>query len=128
MWLGLVAGDRTGGVGLSERGVFAGWDDRGGSAGGHGVMALGGVEGTVGGDSGDLLLGRDLIEQLKQYGRDTDVAVGEFGCTDLQCFLVNPLSANACIRLTGNGCGSCARRAISSRCAWRGFTPLRLRP
>jgi hypothetical protein len=32
-------------------------------------VALSGAEGTVGGDGGDLLFGRDLVEQLEQHGR-----------------------------------------------------------
>jgi hypothetical protein len=90
MRAGFVAGDRPGGVGLPGFGVLAGRDDRGGTAGGDGVMALAGVEGAVGGDAGDLLIGRDLVEQFGQHGRVADVAGGELGRPDFQCFLVDP--------------------------------------
>jgi hypothetical protein len=52
-------------------------------------MALAGVEGAIGGDAGDLLTGRDLVEQFGQHGRVAYVAGGELGCPDLQCLLVN---------------------------------------
>ena len=52
-------------------------------------MALAGVEGAVGGDAGDLLVGRDLVEKLGQHRRVTDVAGGELGRPDLQGLLVN---------------------------------------
>ena len=38
------------------------------------AMALSGVEGAVGGDAGDLLIGRDLVEHLGQHGRIAHVA------------------------------------------------------
>ena len=52
-------------------------------------MALAGVKGAIGGDAGDLLIGGDLVEQFGQHGRVADVAGGELGRTDFQCFLVN---------------------------------------
>jgi len=45
-------------------GVLAGRNDGGGTAGSDGVMAFAGVEGTVSGDTGDLLVGRDLVQQV----------------------------------------------------------------
>jgi len=52
-------------------------------------MALAGVEGAISGDAGDLLIGRDLVEQFGQDGRVTDIAGGELGCADFQCLLIN---------------------------------------
>ena len=43
----LVAGGGSGGVGLPCFGFLAGWDDRRGTAGGDGVVALACVEGAV---------------------------------------------------------------------------------
>lgn len=51
-------------------------------------MAVARVEGAIGGDTGDLLIGRDLVEQFGQDRGVTDIARGELGCADLQCFLV----------------------------------------
>ena len=53
-------------------------------------MALAGVEGSIGGDAGDLLIGRDLVGQLWQHGCITDIAGGELGRPDFQRLLVNP--------------------------------------
>jgi hypothetical protein len=39
-----------------------GQPERGGTAGSDGVMAFAAVEGTVSGDTGDLLVGRDLVQ------------------------------------------------------------------
>ena len=52
-------------------------------------MAFTGVEGTISGDAGDLLIGGDLVEQFGQHGRIAHIAGGELGRPDLQCFLVN---------------------------------------
>jgi hypothetical protein len=49
-----------------------------------------GVEGAIGGDAADLLIGRDLVEKFGQHGRVTYVAGGELGSPDFQCFLVDP--------------------------------------
>jgi hypothetical protein len=85
-----LAGDRAGGDCLPGFGVRAGQDDRGGAEGGDGVMALAGVEGTVGGDSGDLLIGRDPVESFGRHRRVADVAGGELGSPDFQRSLVDP--------------------------------------
>jgi hypothetical protein len=53
-------------------------------------MAPAGVEGPIGGDAGDRLFGRDLLEQLGQHGRVAHIAGGELGSPDLQCLLVDP--------------------------------------
>lgn len=69
--------------------ILAGRDDGGGTAGGDGVAAFADVEGAIGGDGGDLLLGRDLVEQVGQHGRIARVADGELRCTDFQGFIIN---------------------------------------
>ena len=66
-----------GGVGLPGLCVLAGRYDRGGTSGGDGVMALAGVEGTIGGDACDPLIGGDSFEQFGQHGRVADIAGGE---------------------------------------------------
>ena len=85
----LVARDSTGRVWLPGLGVLAGRYDRSGATGRNGVMALAGVEGTVGGDAGDLLIGRDLVKQLGQHGRIAHITGRELGGPDLQCLLVS---------------------------------------
>ena len=52
-------------------------------------MAFSGVEGAISGDAGNLLIRRDLVEQLGQHGRIAHITGGEFGGPDLPCFLVN---------------------------------------
>ena len=86
---GLVAGDCTWGIGLPGLGVLAGRYDRGSATGSDSVMALAGVEGTISGDAGDLLIGRDLVEQFGQDGRVAHVAGGELCRPDFQRRLVN---------------------------------------
>ncbi len=53
-------------------------------------MALARVVGSVGSDAGDLLVGRDLVKQLRQHGRIPDVAAGDLDSPDLKRFLINP--------------------------------------
>ena len=52
-------------------------------------MALSGVVGAVSSDAGDLLIGRDLVEQLGQHGRIAHVAGCELDSPDFQGFLIN---------------------------------------
>lgn len=47
-----------------------------------GVVAFAGVEGAIGYDAYDLLIGRDLVQQFGQHGRVTHVTGGELGCAD----------------------------------------------
>ncbi len=61
-----------------------------GAAVSNGVVALTGVVGTVGGDAGDLLVRRDLAEQIGQHRCIADVAPSDLDSPDLQCFLVDP--------------------------------------
>jgi len=70
-------------------------------------MAFTGVEGTIGSNAPDLLIGRDLVEQFGQHGRVAHVAGGELGRTDFQCFLVNSdvdLAPHAPFRATMFAC------------------------
>jgi len=41
--------------------------------GGDGIMAFAGVKCTVGGDTADLLVGRDLVEKFGQHGCITNI-------------------------------------------------------
>src|SRR5690606_7186156 len=86
----LIACDRSGGVLFPRFGVLPRRDDRRGPTVSDGVVALARVEGAVGGDAGDLLLYRDLVQQLGQHRRVAYVAGGDLGGPDLQCFLINP--------------------------------------
>ena len=47
------------------------------------------VEGTIGGDAADLLIGWDLVERSGQHGRVSDSAGGDLRSPDFECFLVN---------------------------------------
>jgi hypothetical protein len=51
-------------------------------------VALAGVKGTVGGDTGDLLIGRSLVKQYGQHGRIAQVDGGELCRADFQRLLV----------------------------------------
>ena len=88
-WLGFVARDRSRGVRLPWFGVLARRDDGDRATLGDGLVALAGVEGTISGDAGDLLLGRDVVEQFRQHGRVAHIAGGEFSSLNLQRLLVN---------------------------------------
>jgi hypothetical protein len=68
---------------------FARQYDRGSTTGGDGIVALAGVERTVCSDAADLLIWRDLIEQLGQHRRVTNIAGGELGGPDFQCLFIN---------------------------------------
>lgn len=52
-------------------------------------MALAGVEGAVGSDGGDVLVGRDLAQQFGQHWRIADIAGRELGRADFQRFLID---------------------------------------
>ena len=54
------------------------------ASGGDGVVALAGVESAVGGDAGNLLVGRDLVEEFGQHRGVADVTGGELRSTDFQ--------------------------------------------
>lgn len=84
---GFVSCNRTGGVGLAGFCVLARRGDCNGAAGSDGVMAYAGVKGAVDGDAADLLVGRDLVEQLGQHWYVADVNGGKIGGSDLQAAL-----------------------------------------
>jgi hypothetical protein len=96
-----------------------GWDDRGRTASGDGVVALAGVESTVRCDAGDVLAGRDLVEQFRQHGRIAHVAGGELGDPDFQRLLVNPnvdLASDAAL-------GAAMLAGVQARRQWRKVHP-----
>jgi hypothetical protein len=53
-------------------------------------MAVPGVAGAVGCDTGTVLTGGDLGQQFGQPGRVACVAEGDLDCPNLQCFLIDP--------------------------------------
>ena len=57
---------------------------------GNGVVAFAGIVGAVCGDNADLNLRRDLVWQVGQHRRISDVAPGDLDASDLQRFLVEP--------------------------------------
>lgn len=65
-------------------------DDGGSATIRNGIMALARVIGAVCGDAADLLVRRDLTEQVGQNRCIADVAPGDLNSPDLQCFLVDP--------------------------------------
>jgi hypothetical protein len=82
-------------------------------------MALADVEGAIGGDSGDLVVRRDLTEELGQHRGIADVAVGELCRPDLQCFLVDPD-----VDLAPDAAFGAAMLACSADCLLIRLTPL----
>ena len=54
-----------------------------------GIVVPVGVEGTIRGDAGGRVIGRDLVEQFRQHGRVAHIAGGEISGPDLQGLLVN---------------------------------------
>ena len=53
-------------------------------------MALSGVVGAVGCDTGDVRISGDLGQQFGQHGGIPNVAAGDLDCPDLQCLPVDP--------------------------------------
>jgi len=108
---GLVSGHRPCGDGFPWLGVFAGRDDGvGATIGatiGDRIVARSSVIGAVGGDAADLLMGRDLAQQVRQHRRIADVAPGDLDRPNLQRFLVDPevdLAPNAPFRTAMLAC------------------------
>lgn len=85
-----VACHGTGNDGRPRPDVLAGRDDRLGTSICDGSVALACVIGAVCSDTADLLIDRDLIEQIRQHSRITDEAPGNLESADFQCFLVDP--------------------------------------
>lgn len=61
-----------------------------GIAVGNGVMAFARIVGTISGDAADLLIRRDLTEQVGQVRRITDVVPCDFDGSNLQRFFIDP--------------------------------------
>lgn len=66
-----------------------------GAALSDGIVAFARVVGAMGRDAADLLVRRDLAEQIGQDRCVTDVAPDDLDSADLQCFLINPEMALA---------------------------------
>lgn len=78
-----------------------------GTALGDCVMAFPRIVGAVCRDAADLLVRRDLVEQIRQHRRVADVAPGDLDRPNLQCSLVNPevdLAPDAAFRATVLAC------------------------
>ena len=100
---GLVSCGRASCDHLPRLGVPAGRDDGMGTAVSDGIVALAGVVGTVCRDTADLLVIRDLAEEVGQDRRIADVAPGDLNGPNLQRFLVDPevdLAPDATFRAT----------------------------
>ena len=87
---GFVARDRACRDSLPWLCILAGRDDCGSPAIGDGIMALSGVVGAVGCDTGDVLISGDLGQQFGQHGGIPNVAAGDLDGPNLQCLLVDP--------------------------------------
>ena len=70
--------------------MSAGRNDCGGTPIGDGVVAFSGVVGTVSSDAGNLVVGRDLVEQFGQQGGVTHFTARDFNSPNLQRLLVDP--------------------------------------
>jgi len=74
-----------------------------GVSGRNGFVAFESVVGPICDDTADVLAGQDLVQEIGQYGRITDVAVGNLNCPNLQRFLVDAymyLAPDASFRVT----------------------------
>lgn len=87
---GRVSGHGIRSEGLPELCVFARWDDGSRLMASDDVVAFAGIIGTVCGDATDRLVCPDLVEQIRQHRRVSDVAPGDLDSANLPCFLVNP--------------------------------------
>ena len=54
------------------------------------VVAFTRVAGAITGEATNLLVWRDLVQEIGQYGRVPDSAARDLDCRYLQCFLINP--------------------------------------
>ena len=111
----LISGHGTRSDGLPRLCVFAGWDHGIRPAASDGVVAFAGIIGTVCGDATDRLVCRDLVEQIGQHRRITDVAPGDLDSANLQCFFVNPkvdLAPDAPFRATMLACVPLINRQV----------------
>lgn len=53
-------------------------------------MTFTGIIRPICGEAADVLVGRDLVEQIWQNGRIPDAATCDLNCSYLQCLLINP--------------------------------------
>ncbi len=84
-----VARDFTCGDGLPKLGILARGNDGISSPFGDGIVALASIINSIGGDVCNLPIGRDLGEQLGQYGRISHIAAGEIDSPDFRGSLIN---------------------------------------
>ena len=75
-----------------------------GIAGGNRVMALARIVGSIGGDRADVLLVGDLVQQLRQHGRITDIAGRDLDGTHLKRSSSIPMCILRHIRRSGQPC------------------------
>ena len=71
---------------------------------GNRVVVFARVVSPVGGDRPNALIGRHLLQQLRQHWRITDVAGGDLDRPNLQCFFIDPYVYLAQIRRLGPPC------------------------
>lgn len=69
---------------------------------GNRVVAFARAVSAVGGDRSNVLIGRNLLQQLRQHGRITDVAGGDLDRPNLQCFVSGASSSGLIPLLTHN--------------------------
>ena len=60
-----------------------------GISGSNRLMAFACVIGPVCGDNADVLIGRDLVQEFRQYGSISNVTAGDFDCPHFQRFFVD---------------------------------------
>ncbi|AHD02246.1 regulator [Leisingera methylohalidivorans DSM 14336] len=70
--------------------VFARRDDGMRAARGNRIAAFAGVISPVCRDTAEVLIGRELVKQLRQHGRVTNITGGDFDCANFQRFCVDP--------------------------------------
>ena len=85
----VVPGNSSGARRFPGFGVFAWWNHRVGVSGSNGFVAFARVVCSVCGDTTDVMVGRNLVQEIGQDGRITDVAACDFDRPYLQRFLVN---------------------------------------
>ena len=71
-------------------GILAGRDNRSGTSGGDCLVAFAGVVVAISRHGTDHFVRRDLVQQLRQNRRVTDIAAGGFDSPHLQRFRVDP--------------------------------------
>lgn len=67
------------------------------------IVAFARIIGTITSDATDLLVRRDLLEKIGQYGRISDAAARDLDRSYLECLLINPdvyLAPEAAFRAT----------------------------